>query len=123
MLPDFERADRIGEFSKGIRDTVERNKSAEARNRYHSRRNARPIYYTNVGDLATITMSANGWKVFKKLFPSDKWLPSLVEKVEASRNVVAHMNPLQKRDVDRINLNAEDWFAQIKGREPTTVPK
>ncbi len=41
----------------------------------------------------------------------------------ASRNVVAHMNPLQKRDVDRISLNAEDGFAQIKGREPSSVPK
>ena len=62
-------------------------------------------------------------KVFKKpLFPSDKWLPGLIEKVEASRNVVAHMNPLQKRDVDRIRLNFEDWLAQIKGHAPPSVP-
>jgi hypothetical protein len=105
--------------STGIRQTVERNKVAEGKNRYHSTRNARPIYYTNIGDLATITMSERGWKVFKHFFPSDKWLPGLVEKIEASRNVVAHMNPLQKRDIDRIRLNFEDWLGQIKGHEPS----
>ena len=61
--------------------------------------------------------------MFKKHFPSDKWFPGLVEKIETSRNVVAHMNPLQKRDIDRINLNAEDWFDQIKGHAPPSVPK
>lgn len=104
--------------SGGIRATVERNRAAEGKHRYHSTRRARPIYYTNVGDLATITISEQGWKIFKGLFPSDKWLPGLVEKVEVSRNVVAHMNPLHKRDIDRIRLNFEDWLAQIKGHEP-----
>ena len=41
--------------SNEIRKTVERNKAAEGRNRYHSRRGARPIYYTNNDDLGTIT--------------------------------------------------------------------
>jgi Swt1-like HEPN len=109
--------------STGVRANVDRARNAEAKNRYHSSRSARPIYYTNVGDLALITQSANGWKVFKKHFPSDKWYPGLVERIETSRNVVAHMNPLQKRDIDRINLNAEDWFAQIKGHEPASVPE
>jgi len=108
--------------SRGIRDTVKRNQAAEGKHRYHSRRGAREIYYTNLGDLTTITVSEKGLKVFKKLFPSDKWLGALVEKIEASRNVVAHMNPLQKRDIDRIRLNFEDWLEQIKGREPPSIP-
>lgn len=97
-----------------IKARVERNRNAEARHRYHSRRNARFVYYTDLGDLPAIAHSENGWKVFKKLFPSDKWLHGRVEVIEASRNVVAHMNPLQKRDVDRIRLNFQDWVAQIK---------
>ena len=109
--------------STTVRGNVDRARNAEAKNRYHSSRNARPIYYTMVGDLSLITQSANGWKVFKKLFPSDKWFPGLVERIETSRNVVAHMNPLQKRDITRINVNAEDWFDQIKGHEPASVPK
>ena len=60
--------------------------------------------------------------MFKDIFPSDKWTPGIIEKIEASRNVVAHMNPLQRKDVDRIRLNFEDWLAQIKGHEPPSVP-
>jgi hypothetical protein len=42
---------------KEIRRIVERNKAAEAKHRYHSRRTARPIYYTNLGDLGTLTIA------------------------------------------------------------------
>ena len=108
--------------STAVRKTVERNKKAEEKHRYHSKRGARDIYYTNLGDLPTITNSENGWKVFRKLFPSDKWLSALVEKVETSRNVVSHMNPLKRRDIDRIRINLEDWLEQIKGHAPPSVP-
>ncbi len=106
--------------SKPIRDRVERNRNAETKHRYHSRRNARFIYYTDLGDLPTIAHSENGWKVFNPLFPTDKWLHGRVEVIEASRNVVAHMNPLQKRDVERIRINFEDWLDQMKNTLPTS---
>ncbi len=108
--------------SKPVRDTVDRNRRAEGRHRYHSGRKARPIYYTNLGDLALITASEKGWQVFKPpMFPSDKWFPALVERVEASRNILAHMNPLQKRDVDRLRMDVEDWLAQIWNHAPPSV--
>jgi hypothetical protein len=106
--------------STQINARVKRNRAAEARHRYHSRRNAKFIYYTDLGDLPLIVHSENGWKAFKALFPSDKWLHGRIEVIEASRNVVAHMNPLKKRDLDRIQLNFEDWLAQIKDRSPST---
>lgn len=106
-----------------IRKRVERNRKAEVRLRYHSRRTARPIYYADIGDLPDIATSENGWKVLKPpLLPSDKWLYGRVEVIEASRNVVAHMNPLQKRDIDRIRLNFEDWLEQIRDDRPAVVP-
>lgn len=108
--------------SPTIRRIVERNKSAEGRHRYHSRRTARPIYYTDIDNLASIMMSEKGWPVFKSIFPSDKWVPSLIEKIEVSRNVVAHMNPLRKKDIDRVRMNLEDWLEQIKGHAPPSVP-
>lgn len=101
-----------------IKSRVERNRNAEARHRYHSRRSARFVYYTDLGDLPLIAHSEHGWRVFKRLFPTDKWLHGRVEVIEASRNVVAHMNPLEKRDIDRIRLNFEDWLAQIKDNPP-----
>jgi hypothetical protein len=108
--------------STDVRKTVNRNKAAEGRHRYHSRRSARPIYYTNIDDLGTIVQSQKGWPTFKAILPSDKWLPGVIEKIEASRNVVAHMNPLQKRDINRIKIHFEDWLDQIKGHEPPSVP-
>jgi len=105
-----------------MRKIVERNRSSEKRHRYHSARNARVIYYTDIGHLPLLVQSANGWKVFKAIFPSDRWLAARVEVVETSRNAVAHMNPLEKRDITRINLNFEDWLDQIKGHAPPPVP-
>jgi hypothetical protein len=106
----------------GTRDKVERNRNSEAKTRYHSSRKARFIYYTDIGDLPLIAKSRNGVKVLQPLFPSESWFPSIVEKVEASRNVVAHMNPVTKRDIDRIRLNFEDWLEQVKDRQPPSVP-
>jgi hypothetical protein len=109
--------------SKPVRDTVERDRTAGGSYPDNRPRKARPIYYTNLGDLVLITASEKGWSVFKPpMFPSDKWFPALVERVEASRNILAHMNPLQKRDIDRLRMDVEDWIAQIKDREPALVP-
>lgn len=108
--------------STTIKLRVERNRAAEQKHRYHGIRNARFVYYTDLGDLPLIAHSENGWKVFRALLPSDKWLPGRVEVIEASRNVVAHMNPLKKRDIQRIQLNVQDWLEQIKGVRPSAVP-
>ena len=107
-----------------MKKRVDRNRNAEKRHRYHSTRSARFIYYTDIGDLPLIVQSQNGWKVFKglKAFPSDKWLAARIETVEPSRNVIAHMNPVKKRDVDRVKLTFEDWLDQVRGHEPPPVP-
>lgn len=86
-----------------MRRRVERNKSAENAHRYHSRRNERFIYYTDLADLGVIAGSENGWKILKKgkILPSAAWLSSSIEKIEPSRNVVAHMNPIKARDTRR----------------------
>jgi hypothetical protein len=104
--------------TKGMRERVERNRSVEGAYRYHSRRTDRFIYYTDLGDLPKMVQSASGWKVFKALLPTAIWLELRVEAIEVSRNVVAHMNPLSKRDMDRIRMHFREWLDQIKGRGP-----
>jgi len=113
---DWFTDDRL--VSRPVRETVERNRKAEGRNRYHSQRNARPIYYTNLDDLVKIVKSQKGVKVFKDLFPRDTWFPELVGRFEVSRNVVAHMNPLKKSDIRRLGDDLADWMNQTAGREP-----
>lgn len=104
--------------SRGTRETVARNRQAEARARYHSQRNARPIYYTNLDQLTSIVKSEKGWKVFKDVFPRDTWFPELVGRFEVSRNVVAHMNPLTKKDIARLEDGLTEWLDQVAGHPP-----
>jgi len=104
------------------RKTVEISRRAAAANRTHSAGNARPIYYTTFGDLVSIVLSENGAKVFKApLFPRPTWFPELVKASEHSRNIVAHMNPLKAQDINRLEINFQDWLNQIKGHLPPAV--
>lgn len=105
---------------KDVRDTVEHVRKAEAINRAHTSRNARPIYYTMLGDLVNIVVSEKGNKVFKKpMFPRATWFPELVQSAEVTRNIFAHMNPLQKRDIRRLEDALGIWLDQTKGYEPS----
>lgn len=108
--------------SRKIRDVTTINREAEKRSRYHSQRGARPIYYTNLDHLAKFVQSEKGDKIFigQQLFPRPTWFPELVGRFEDSRNVVAHMNPLPKRDIDRLEHGLEDWLAQIADHLPPT---
>lgn len=104
---------------RGVRENVERVRSAEADNRAHTSRKARPIYYTMLGDLVNIVVSEKGAKVFKRpIFPRQTWFPELVRSAEVTRNIFAHMNPLQKRDIRRLEDALSDWLDQTKGYEP-----
>ena len=106
-----------------VRRTVERNRRADAENRTHSARNARPIYYTTFGELVAIVQSEKGAKVFKRpLFPRPTWFPELVKASEHTRNIVAHMNPLKAQDLRRLEVNFQDWLNQIKGHLPPGIP-
>jgi hypothetical protein len=107
---------------KDVRDAVEISRNAEAANRTHTSRRARPIYYTTFGHLVRIVESENGVKVFRRpLFPRPSWFPELVKSSEHTRNIVAHMNPLQPVDVRRLEMALTDWLKQIKGHEPPPV--
>jgi hypothetical protein len=109
--------------STDVRRTVEISRKAEAENRTHSARNARPIYYTTFGDLVAIVLSEKGAKVFKRpLFPRPTWFPELVKASEHTRNIVAHMNPLERQDLQRLEVDFRDWTNQIAGHLPPTVP-
>jgi Swt1-like HEPN len=104
---------------RDVRRTVEIARNAEAVNRAHTSRKARPIYYTTLGDLVSIVVSEKGARVFKKpMFPRSTWFPELVQSSEVTRNIVAHMNPLQARDIRRLEDSLGVWLDQIKGYEP-----
>lgn len=96
---------------RGIADKVASRREKEGNNRWHSRRGAEEIYYTDFGDLALIIQ--NAWVDFSDLFPDVAWITSRLKDLELSRNVIAHNNLLDKLEVDRIRMYLSDWLRQV----------
>lgn len=94
-----------------VHDKVARRQQSEGQNRWHISRGAGEIYYTDFGDLKLI-IQAN-WVDFSDLFPDQNWVISRLNELEASRNVIAHMNALDEREEGRIRLYLQDWVRQV----------
>jgi hypothetical protein len=98
--------------SAKIQDKVKDRKLKESDNPWHGKRGAAPIFYTDIGHLLSIIK--NNWSDFESLFPNQSWIESRINEIEISRNIVAHNNPLAKRDIQRLSLYFEDWEKQVK---------
>lgn len=95
-----------------VRDKVQNRINDEIRNPWHGKRGSAPIFYTDIKDLQSIIK--NNWGDFTSLFPSQNWVETRISEIERSRNIIAHNNPLAKRDIKRIRVYFEDWEAQLK---------
>jgi hypothetical protein len=97
--------------SKSIRDRVESRRQQEGVKRWHIRRGEAEIYYTDFGDLRSLIQS--NWSDFEDLFPDQNWVSSRLDELESSRNVIAHSNVLDDREIGRIALYLQDWTRQV----------
>jgi hypothetical protein len=110
-------AERIGPewwataATKSVREKVEKRQEKEGRDRWHMRRGASEIFYTDFGDLASLIQ--NNWEQFEDLFPDISWVVSRFDELEKSRNIVAHNNLLESHEVGRITLYLRDWIRQV----------
>lgn len=94
-----------------VREDVEKRLVQEASNKWHGRRGAHKIFYTDIGDLSSIINT--NWSDFLDVFPNLTWVKSRIDEIELSRNIVAHNNPLEDRDIKRVKLYFDDWIEQI----------
>lgn len=94
-----------------IQDKVEERIKKETDNPWHGKRSSAPIFYTDIGHLLTIIRS--NWNDFKDFFPNQSWIETRINEIEISRNIVAHNNPLTKRDIQRLSIYFDDWERQI----------
>ena len=97
--------------SSPLRKKVEDRRDKEGMNRWHVARGAHPIYYTDFGDLRSLLQ--NNWPDFEDLFPDQNWVLSRIGELELSRNVIAHSNQLDDRELGRIRLYLQDWIQQV----------
>ena len=97
--------------ASGLRSKVEDRRGKEGKNRWHIERGASPIYYTDFGDLVDLIL--NNWTDFEDLFPNQNWITSRLNDLELSRNITAHSNQLDSRELERIRIYLDDWIKQI----------
>ena len=94
-----------------VRERVTRRQEAEGQARWHISRGAGELSYTDFGDLKLIIQ--NNWTDFADLFPDQNWITARLAELEASRNVIAHMNTLDEREEGRVRLYLQDWSRQV----------
>lgn len=58
----------------------------------------------------------NNWADFQLIIPSIQWLSQRLEDISRSRNPAMHMNPLGKRDIDRVRLYFHDWESLVSSK-------
>jgi uncharacterized protein YdcH (DUF465 family) len=97
--------------SSELRRKVQQRQDKEGSNRWHIRRGAQEIYYTDFGDL--ISVIRNNWGIFEDLFPDQNWVINRLTELEASRNIIAHNNNLDERELQRIRMYLQDWIRQV----------
>lgn len=97
--------------SSELQTKVEQRQGKEGRNRWHTRRGAQEIYYTDFGDL--IAIIRRNWDAFADLFPDVSWVVTRLQELESSRNIVAHNNQLDDRELQRIRMYLQDWTRQL----------
>lgn len=99
---------------KDIKKTVQDRKNDEQKNPWHGPRGAHEIYYTDLEHLQRIVQ--NNWCDFEAILPDQQWFTQRLKEISKSRNPVAHMNPLNPKDIKRIEVYYRDWQDQIKNK-------
>jgi len=81
---------------------------------WHGTRSTHPIFYTDIKDLVSIVSNQDAWPKLKPILKSIEWFNQLIKCIGASRNPVAHMNPISGHDRQRLVVNFIDWKSTIK---------
>lgn len=97
-----------------VRQNVAKRKAKEKNQPWHGKRGRHEIFYSDFGDLKKIIL--RNWQDFKDLFPSQPWISQKLDELETPRNIMAHHNPVTKRDLDRIDVYFQDWVDLIQNR-------
>ena len=94
-----------------IKESVDKLKVQEEKNRYHAQRSISSIGYTMFGNLAQIIL--NKWEDFSDLFPTQAWVNSRFTDLEMSRNIIMHTGILPEIEIERIESICRDWIRQV----------
>ncbi len=91
-------------------------KAAEAKDPWHGKRGAALIDYLDLSDLPLIVSAPKAWLHFKSFFDRPSWFQELVNELNVSRRVAAHMNPLEADDVKNVEAAFRKWSKVLKAK-------
>ena len=106
---------------EGVRRTVEERIRQEKDIAWHGSRGAHSIFYCDIKDLVSIVRNRDAWQKLSPILGSIEWFSQLVQCIAASRNPVAHMNPVSPHDRQRVVLNFRDWERVVRAKQ-TLIP-
>lgn len=90
-------------------------KNKEKNQPWHGKRGQHEIFYSDFGDLKKIIL--HNWADFKNLFPTQAWIIQRLEDLETPRNIMAHHNPVSRRDLNRIDVYFEDLMDLLDSKQ------
>ena len=101
---------------KKVRDKADQRKADEAKDPWHGKRGSALIDYLDLTDLPSIVSAPKAWPYFRKLFSRASWFQELVNELNVSRRVAAHMNPLEGDDVKNVEAAFRRWAKLLKAK-------
>lgn len=107
---------------KTVREKADTRINAEdSRLRWHQTRGGHPLDYVDLKDLGAIILGRHA-HFFPDILGDDQdWFKQFMKELEPSRNVVCHMNPLDRHNIEDVRLKAKKWerlLMNAKGRMP-----
>ncbi len=105
-----------------LKDKVNERMSDEKKNSWHQRRGARPIDYLDLAQLPALIRQIQK-DIIPDIIPSIEWFTQFVDEVYKSRCVVCHMNPLDKDNIQAVELRFRQWQKQISAKKDQILTK
>jgi hypothetical protein len=100
-----------------IRLEVAKRMRKEGLEAWHSKRSGNPLQYVDLPWLADIVRLPEAWPHFTPIFPRETWFDSVVDDLNISRRVLAHMNPLSSDDIKAVENGFRKWVKQLQARD------
>jgi hypothetical protein len=99
-----------------VRNKAAGRKADEAKDPWHGKRGAALIDYLDLSDLPLIVTAPKARPHFKKFFDRPSWFQELINELNVSRRVAAHMNPLEEDDVKNVEAAFRKWAKLMKAK-------
>lgn len=98
---------------KEVRGNAETRRRSEKDVRWLTARGDSMIYYTEFGDLISIMVRPDNWKLFEVHIGNIDWAKQIINTLERSRNIIMHSGELAQTDIERVGMYIRDWFRQV----------